>query len=69
MEVACRTAKRERITPIQKMVGPMAPRGYYHPRVFKLWHLILVAVLTAICTTCALPVLSGVAGNVVSKST
>jgi hypothetical protein len=39
------------------MVGPLAPQGYRNARAFGIWHLILVAVLSAICTALFLPLL------------
>lgn len=57
LEIACKTAKDEHITPIQKMVGPRAPRGYRNEPRFNVWHLILVAILAAVCTACSLLIL------------
>ncbi|KAL2258176.1 hypothetical protein VTK26DRAFT_8623 [Humicola hyalothermophila] len=53
MEIGCKTAKEEHIVPLQKMVGPRAPRGYHNDRRFTAWHLVLVALLTAVCTACS----------------
>ncbi|KAL2022646.1 hypothetical protein VTK56DRAFT_4990 [Thermocarpiscus australiensis] len=50
MEIARRTAKEEGIAPIEKMVGRTAPRVYRSHRRFSVWHLILVAALTAVST-------------------
>jgi hypothetical protein len=54
MQIGYRTGKEEHITPIQKMVGPAAPRTYRNDRRFTAWHLVLVAVLSAVCTTVSL---------------
>lgn len=59
MEIGCKTAKDEHITPLQKMVGPSAPRGYHHDRRFTGLHLILVAILTALCTVYSLALVPG----------
>ncbi|EAQ87111.1 hypothetical protein CHGG_03730 [Chaetomium globosum CBS 148.51] len=49
MKIGYKTGKQEGIAPIQKMVGPMAPRTYHNSRRFGPWHLVLVAVLSAVC--------------------
>lgn len=54
MQIGCRTGKEEHITPIQKMVGPAAPRAYHNHRRFTAWHLILVAVFSSVCTVLSL---------------
>ncbi|KAK4040632.1 hypothetical protein C8A01DRAFT_15530 [Parachaetomium inaequale] len=57
MQIGNRTGKEEHIAPIEKMVGPMAPRAYRNDRRFNVWPLILVAVLSAVCTALSLPLL------------
>lgn len=57
MQIGYRTGKEEHIAPIQKMVGPTAPRAYRNDRRFNAWHLILVAVLASVCTGLSLFVL------------
>jgi hypothetical protein len=68
MEIGCKTAKEEHIAPIKKMVGPIAARGYYNAQRFSIWHLVLVAILTAVCTACSLPLLSGLAYRIVGTA-
>ncbi|KAL2132988.1 hypothetical protein VTI74DRAFT_3058 [Chaetomium olivicolor] len=57
MEIGYKTMKKEHITPIQKMVGPNAPRGYHNGRRFGVWSLVLVAMLSALCTAFTLSLL------------
>ncbi|KAL2176131.1 uncharacterized protein P884DRAFT_245791 [Thermothelomyces heterothallicus CBS 202.75] len=59
MRIGYETHKREGIAPIEKMVGPGAPRGYAYrnSRRFSAWHLVLVAVLSVICTVLSFPLL------------
>ncbi|KAL1836190.1 hypothetical protein VTJ49DRAFT_5457 [Mycothermus thermophilus] len=61
MRIGLETAKKEHITPIPKMVGPMAPRAYRREGRFNAWHLVLVAIVSALCTATALPVLQALA--------
>lgn len=44
---------REKIAPLKKMVGPLAPKNYHNGNRFGIEHLILVALLTAIVTAFA----------------
>ena len=45
------TMKAEKITPLKKMVGPLAPKHYgYSSARFGAEHLLLVAVVTALST-------------------
>jgi hypothetical protein len=45
------TMKAEKITPLKKMVGPLAPTHYGYPSArFGVEHLLLVAVLSAFST-------------------
>ena len=45
------TMKAEKITPLKKMVGPLAPTHYGYPSArFGAEHLLLVAVVTALST-------------------
>jgi hypothetical protein len=60
MQVGYKTGKEEHIAPLQKMVGPMAPRGYHTDYRFTAWHLVLVAVLSAVGATVGLPFLQDV---------
>jgi hypothetical protein len=57
MKIGYKTGKQQGIAPIKKMVGPMAPQVYHNNRRFGMLHLILVAVLSAICTALSLPFL------------
>jgi hypothetical protein len=59
MQIGCQTGKEEGIAPIEKMVGPMAPRAYRNDRRFTIWHLIPVALLSALCSALSLPLLLG----------
>ena len=54
MKIGYKTGKQQGIAPIKKMVGPMAPQAYHNNRRFSILHLILVAVLSAICTALCL---------------
>ncbi|KAK4235743.1 hypothetical protein C8A03DRAFT_46178 [Achaetomium macrosporum] len=54
VKIGYKTMEEEHITPIEKMVGPMAPKRYRNDRRFNIWHLILVAILSAVCTACSL---------------
>ena len=63
MHMGSRTGKEEHIAPIQKMVGPMAPRAYRNDRKFHAWHLILVAVLSAVCTALSTTLLLAALGG------
>jgi hypothetical protein len=45
------TMKAEKITPLKKMVGPMAPTRYGYPNAkFGIEHLLLVAVVSVVST-------------------
>ena len=45
------TMKAEKITPLKKMVGPLAPKHYGYPSArFGAEHLLLVAVLSVLST-------------------
>lgn len=45
------TMKAEKITPLKKMVGPLAPTHYGYPKArFGVEHLILVAVVSVLST-------------------
>jgi hypothetical protein len=45
------TMKAEKITPLKKMVGPLAPTNYGYPSArFGVEHLLLVAVVSALST-------------------
>ena len=57
MKIGYKTGKQQGIAPIKKMVGSMAPQAYHNNRKFGILHLILVAVLSAICTVLSLPFL------------
>jgi hypothetical protein len=59
MQIGYQTGKQEGIAPIEKMVGPRAPRAYRTDRRFTIWHLILVAVLSARFSALSLPLLLG----------
>jgi hypothetical protein len=59
MQIGYRTGKEEGIAPIEKMVGPMAPRAYRNDRRFTIWHLVLVALLSALCSAFTLPLVLG----------
>lgn len=50
LHVAQRTMVRERIEPLKKMVGSLAPTHYHNGNRFGVEHLILVALFTAIVT-------------------
>lgn len=53
MDIAQKTMREEKIKPLKKMVGPMAPTRHYQygvRRTFGVEHLVLVAVMTAIMT-------------------
>lgn len=50
MHVAQKTMLQERIEPLKKMVGPLAPTRYQNGNRFGVEHLVLVAVMTAIIT-------------------
>ncbi|KAK3390702.1 hypothetical protein B0H63DRAFT_466307 [Podospora didyma] len=50
MGTALRTGRQEHIEPLQKMVGPLAPRHYRNTRRFGAGHLILVALLSVLFT-------------------
>jgi hypothetical protein len=54
MQIGNRTGKEEHIAPIEKMIGPKAPRAYRNDRRFTAWHLIVVAVVSAVCTALSL---------------
>ncbi len=60
MHAGTKTAREENIAPIQKMVGPMAPRAYRNDRRFGALHLVLVAIFSALCTAMYLLLLVGV---------
>jgi hypothetical protein len=60
MQVGYRTGKDEHIAPIQKMIGPMAPRGYHNAYRFTAWHLVLLAILSAVGATLGQPFLQAV---------
>ncbi|KAL2148636.1 hypothetical protein VTH82DRAFT_2190 [Thermothelomyces myriococcoides] len=59
MRIGYEVHKREGIAPIEKMVGPSAPRRYAYSNSgrFGVWHLILVAVLSVFCTVLSFPLL------------
>lgn len=52
MRIAVETAKKERIVPLQKMVGPTAPRAYMsiNKPVFTLWQVLLIVFFVALVT-------------------
>lgn len=50
MNVAQKIQKEERLKPVKKMVGPLAPRQYYNANRYGLEHLLLVGFVTAIIT-------------------
>ncbi|KAK3324820.1 hypothetical protein B0T19DRAFT_239441 [Cercophora scortea] len=52
LQVALKTAKEEHVAPIQKMVGPLAPKAYLNDRRFPVKHLVLAAISTAFLTVC-----------------
>ncbi|KAK4096043.1 hypothetical protein N658DRAFT_436915 [Parathielavia hyrcaniae] len=58
MQIGCSTGREAGIAPIEKMVGPMAPRAYRDDQRFTAWHLVLVALLSTLCTTLFLHVLT-----------
>jgi hypothetical protein len=60
MHAGTKTAREEHIAPIQKMVGPMAPRAYRDDRQFGIWHLVLVAALSVVCTAVSLSLILAV---------
>ncbi|ROV92360.1 hypothetical protein VMCG_09123 [Cytospora schulzeri] len=51
LHVAQKVRKQERIEPVKKMVGPLAPRHYQNSNRYGLEHLLLVAFVTAIITS------------------
>ncbi|KAL2266841.1 hypothetical protein VTJ83DRAFT_4118 [Remersonia thermophila] len=61
MRIGLETAKQEHIIPNPKMVGPLAPRAYRREGRFNAWHLILVAIVSVLCTATVLPVLQALA--------
>lgn len=50
LNIAQKTRIQERIDPLKKMVGPLAPTHYQNGNRFSLEHLLLVAFVTAIVT-------------------
>ncbi|KAK3905980.1 hypothetical protein C8A05DRAFT_30135 [Staphylotrichum tortipilum] len=50
MRLAHEKGLQEHIAPIQKMVGAAAPPAYHNARRFSVWHLVLVALVSALCT-------------------
>lgn len=50
LNVAQKVQKEQRIEPVKKMVGPLAPRQYQHASRYGSEHLLLVAFVTAIIT-------------------
>ncbi|KAK4158218.1 hypothetical protein C8A00DRAFT_28722 [Chaetomidium leptoderma] len=68
MQIGYKTGKEEHIAPIRKMVGPLARRRYHNDRRFNVWHLILMAVLSAVCTALSLPLLLSVSQQTLQKS-
>jgi len=50
LEIARKTAVTDNVKPIEKMVGPLAPRRYVNSRRYGLQHLVMVALLTALAT-------------------
>lgn len=46
MQRALVAGKREKVAPIKKMVGPLAPKGYSHGPGIALPHVILVALVS-----------------------
>ena len=54
MQIARKTGKEESIAPMSKMVGLRAPRHHGGGRRFGTYHLILVAVLSALLTSSVL---------------
>ncbi len=57
MHVAHKKGVQEHIAPVQKMVGAAAPPAYHNARRFSAWHLVLVALLSALCTGLSLSLL------------
>ncbi|KAL2196690.1 hypothetical protein P885DRAFT_60707 [Corynascus similis CBS 632.67] len=58
MRIGYQIHRREQIAPIEKMVGPSAPQAYHNDKGFSASHLVLVAVLSAICTILLYPFLT-----------
>ena len=54
LQVALKTAKEEKVAPIEKMVGPQAPKHYRNDRRFGVVHLVLVAIISALFTALSL---------------
>lgn len=50
LQVALKTAREEKVAPIEKMVGPQAPKHYRNDRRFGVLHLVLVAIISALFT-------------------
>ncbi|KUI72938.1 hypothetical protein VM1G_08395 [Cytospora mali] len=50
LHIAQRVQKEEQITPVKKMVGPLAPTQYQNASRYGLEHLLLVALITAVVT-------------------
>lgn len=48
LEIGVKTAKEEHIAPMEKMVGPQAPKHYRNKNRFGVGHLVLVAVISAL---------------------
>ena len=51
LHIGQETMKSEKITPLKKMVGPLAPTHYGYPKArFGIEHLMIVAVFSILCT-------------------
>lgn len=67
LHVAQKARLEEKIEPLKKMVGPLAPTRYQNGNRFGLEHLILVALVTAIVTAFVMSYGSETARSVVVR--
>lgn len=54
LHIAQKARVQEKVQPLKKMVGPLAPSRYRHDHRFGLEHLMFVALVTAIITACVM---------------